>query len=126
MRDGDWLVGWGCASTMYPTQLSPATARVTVTPQGAVKVQTAAHDIGTGAYTVVAVTASDKLGVGLDKIEVEFGDSDLPPAPADRTPPPVSAMSSPRPANRSGRGSRRRLPPLPAAPSPARIQPASY
>jgi xanthine dehydrogenase YagR molybdenum-binding subunit len=81
MRDGDWLVGWGCATTMYPTQMGPATARVTLTPQGAVKVQTAAHDIGTGAYTVVALTASDRLGVALDKITVELGDSDLPPAP---------------------------------------------
>ena len=81
MRDGDWLVGWGCAATMYPTQMGPATARVMITPQGAVKVQTAAHDIGTGAYTVVALTASDRLGVPLDKITVELGDSDLPPAP---------------------------------------------
>jgi xanthine dehydrogenase YagR molybdenum-binding subunit len=81
MRDGDWLVGWGCAATMYPTQMGPATARVTLTPQGAVKVQTAAHDIGTGAYTVIAVTAADRLGVALDKVNVEIGDSDLPPAP---------------------------------------------
>jgi xanthine dehydrogenase YagR molybdenum-binding subunit len=81
MRDGEWLVGWGCATTMYPTQLAPATARVTLTPQGTVKVQTAAHDIGTGAYTVIALTAADKLGVSLDKIVVELGDSELPPAP---------------------------------------------
>ncbi len=81
MRDGDWLVGWGCATTMYPTQMGPATARVAITPLGAVKVQTAAHDIGTGAYTVVALTASDRLGIALDKITVELGDSDLPPAP---------------------------------------------
>ncbi|MBV8775697.1 MAG: xanthine dehydrogenase family protein molybdopterin-binding subunit [Alphaproteobacteria bacterium] len=81
MRDGDWLVGWGCATTMYPTQVAPAAARVTVTPQGSVKVQTAAHDIGTGAYTVVALTAADKLGVPVDKVIVELGDSDLPPAP---------------------------------------------
>jgi xanthine dehydrogenase YagR molybdenum-binding subunit len=81
MRDGDWVIGWGCAATMYPTQLGPAAARVTLSPQGAVKVQTAAHDIGTGAYTVIAVTASDRLGVGLDRVAVELGDTDLPPAP---------------------------------------------
>src|SRR5438270_3244596 len=81
MRSGDWLIGWGCATTMYPTQVGPAAVRVTLTPQGMVKVQTAAHDIGTGAYTVVAVTAADKLGIPLDKISVELGDSDLPPAP---------------------------------------------
>ncbi|HEX3882617.1 MAG TPA: xanthine dehydrogenase family protein molybdopterin-binding subunit [Stellaceae bacterium] len=81
MRDGDWVIGWGCAATMYPTQLGPATARVTLFPQGTVKVQTAAHDIGNGAYTVIALTAADRLGIGLDKITVEIGDSDLPPAP---------------------------------------------
>ncbi|HTW50828.1 MAG TPA: xanthine dehydrogenase family protein molybdopterin-binding subunit [Stellaceae bacterium] len=81
MRDGDWVLGWGCAATMYPTQLGPATARVIVTPQGTAKVQTAAHEIGNGAYTVIALTASDKLGIAPDKIHVEIGDSDLPPAP---------------------------------------------
>ncbi|MBV8935165.1 MAG: xanthine dehydrogenase family protein molybdopterin-binding subunit [Alphaproteobacteria bacterium] len=81
MRDGDWLVGWGCAATMYPTQMGPATARVTMTPQGFVRVQTAAHEIGTGAYTVIALTAADRLGVAIDKIHVELGDTELPPAP---------------------------------------------
>jgi xanthine dehydrogenase YagR molybdenum-binding subunit len=81
MRDGDWLVGWGCAATMYPTQMGPATARVTLMPGGTARVQTAAHEIGNGAYTVIALTASDRLGIAPDKIAVELGDSDLPPAP---------------------------------------------
>ncbi|MBV8166943.1 MAG: xanthine dehydrogenase family protein molybdopterin-binding subunit, partial [Alphaproteobacteria bacterium] len=81
MRDGDWIVGWGCAATMYPAQISPATARVVLTPQGAVRVQSAAHDIGTGAYTVIAMVASERLGAPLERISVELGDSDLPPAP---------------------------------------------
>ncbi len=81
MRDGDWLIGQGCASTMYPTQIAPASARVTLSPDGAVKVQSATHEIGNGVYTVLALTAADRLGVSLDKITVEVGDSDLPPAP---------------------------------------------
>lgn len=81
MRDGDWLVGWGCAATMYPTNQGPAAVRVTLSPQLSVKVQTAAHDIGTGAYTVVALTAADRLGLPLERISVALGDSDLPPAP---------------------------------------------
>ena len=48
MQDGDWLVGIGCASTIYPTHLGAATARVTLTPNGRARVQTAAHEIGTG------------------------------------------------------------------------------
>jgi xanthine dehydrogenase YagR molybdenum-binding subunit len=81
MRDGDWVVGWGCAATMYPTQVGPATARVSLTPSGVVKVATAAHDIGNGAYTVIAMTAADRLGLSIDNVNVELGDSDLPPAP---------------------------------------------
>ncbi len=81
MRDGDWLVGWGCAASMYPTNMGPAAARVTLSPSGRVKVQTAAHEIGTGAYTAVAITTASQLGVELDKVEVELGDTELPPAP---------------------------------------------
>ena len=100
MRDGDWLIGYGVSSSLYPTQVAPAAARVTLSPTGLVKVQSATHEIGNGVYTVLAITAADKLGVGLDKITVEVGDTDLPPAPVagDPTPRPASAMWWPRPA----------------------------
>jgi xanthine dehydrogenase YagR molybdenum-binding subunit len=80
-RDADWLVGLGCATTMYPTQVAPASARVSLTPQGAVKVQCATHEIGTGVRTVLAITAAGLLGTTPDRVTVEVGDSDLPPAP---------------------------------------------
>ena len=81
MRDGEWLIGWGCATTCYPTNMGPAAARVSLSRQGKVKVQTAGHEIGTGAYTVYGMTAADRLGVSLDDVVVEMGDTDLPPAP---------------------------------------------
>jgi xanthine dehydrogenase YagR molybdenum-binding subunit len=81
MRDGDWLIGWGCATTMYPTQMGPAAARVTLTPAGAVKVETATHEIGTGVMTALALTVAQGLGVPVDRIEVLVGDSKLPPSP---------------------------------------------
>ena len=81
MRDGDWLIGWGCASTMYPTQLAPATARVTLNSEGRARVQTAAHEIGNGAYTVIGMVAAERLGLPMDKVTVELGDTELPPAP---------------------------------------------
>ena len=34
--------------------------------------------MGTGAYTVVAVTAAEALGLPVEKIRVEMGDSNLP------------------------------------------------
>ena len=81
LREGDWRIGYGCASTLYPTQIAPATARVTLSPGGSVRVQTGAHEIGQGAYTVIGITASDHLGVRLDRVDVQLGDSNLPPAP---------------------------------------------
>lgn len=81
MRDGDWLVGWGCATATYPTQFAPAAARVRLSPDGRVRVQSAAHDIGTGAYTVIGQMAANKLGVDLAAVKVELGDTTLPPAP---------------------------------------------
>jgi xanthine dehydrogenase YagR molybdenum-binding subunit len=27
MADGDWLIGYGCATACYPTQMAPAAAR---------------------------------------------------------------------------------------------------
>ena len=81
MRDGEWMVGWGCATTMYPSQMGPATARVVLSPQGTVRVQTAGHEIGTGIITVLALMAVSNLGVEIDKVAVEVGDSELPPAP---------------------------------------------
>src|SRR5687767_15032843 len=81
MREGDWLIGWGCASTCYPTALAPATARVTLWKDGRVKVETAAHDLGTGAYTALAQIAADRLGVPVEQVTMAMGDSDLPPSP---------------------------------------------
>ena len=81
MRQGDWLIGWGCASTCYPTILGPATARVTLWKDGRAKVETAAHDLGTGAYTALAQVAAERLGVPLDQVTMALGDTDLPPSP---------------------------------------------
>lgn len=81
MRDGEWAIGWGCATTLYPTNVAPATARVTLDPDGGVRVQTGGHEIGNGLYTAAALTAAQGLGVALGQVQVALGDSDLPPAP---------------------------------------------
>lgn len=81
MRDGDWLIGWGCATALYPTHIGAATARVRLMANGDVLVQSAAHEIGNGVYTVLAQMAAERLGVELSSVKVEVGDSRLPPAP---------------------------------------------
>ena len=81
MRDGDWLIGWGCASAVYPTHVGAAAARVRLMANGTANVQIAAHDLGTGAYTVIGQMAAESLGIPLSSVTVELGDSELPPAP---------------------------------------------
>jgi xanthine dehydrogenase YagR molybdenum-binding subunit len=84
MRDGDEVAGFGYATAFYPAQMGPAQCRVTLEPhrQGLrVTVQVGTHEIGTGIRTVIAQTASDLLGVPMEDVKVEIGDSELPPAP---------------------------------------------
>jgi xanthine dehydrogenase YagR molybdenum-binding subunit len=80
MRDGDWLIGWGCASATYPSNIASCAARVILHGDGSARVEIAAHDIGTGAYTVAAMTAAERLGLSVENIAVQMGDTDLPPA----------------------------------------------
>lgn len=81
MTDGDWLIGYGCATTCYPTQMAPAAARVRLQRDGRARVEIAGHEIGNGAYTVIAQAAAERLGVPVEQVSVYIGDSDLPPAP---------------------------------------------
>ena len=81
MREGDWLVGYGCAGSCYPTNIGPGAARLSLTPEGKATVELAAHEIGTGAYTTVAITAARALGLKVEDVTVRLGDSDLPPIP---------------------------------------------
>jgi len=81
MADGDWLIGYGCATTCYPTQVGPAAARVKLRRDGHVRVEIAGHEIGNGAYTVIGQAAAEELNVPFENVSVFIGDSDLPPAP---------------------------------------------
>ena len=80
-RDGDWLIGMGCATSCYPVNVAPAMARVYLSKDGKARVETGAQDVGTGTYTVVAQTAAERLGIDPKDVVVRLGDSDLPPAP---------------------------------------------
>lgn len=81
MVDGDWQVGYGCATATYPTSVAPSSARVTMYGNGTARVELAAHDVGTGAYTIMGQIAAARLGLPVKAVEVVMGDSNLPVAP---------------------------------------------
>jgi len=79
VRDGDWEIGYGCATACYPSNIGPAACRIALTTDGKAVVGIAGHEIGTGAYTTVAVVAARALGLPTAAVTVHMGDSDLPP-----------------------------------------------
>ena len=81
MRDGEFLVGMGMATATYPARRLPASAEVCLYADGRVVVKAASHDLGTGTYTILAQLAADALGVAIECVTVELGDTNLPPNP---------------------------------------------
>jgi xanthine dehydrogenase YagR molybdenum-binding subunit len=80
-RDRGWLVGTGVASSTYPYFPLPGTAAtIQVAPDGRYTVSLAAADIGTGTWTALSQIAADALGVAVDDVDLQIGDSALPPA----------------------------------------------
>lgn len=82
MRDGDWLIGYGCATASYPTHTAPATARVTLRADGSALVEVAGQDSGQGVYTVLAQIAGRELQLDPHRVRVVTGDSSLSAGPA--------------------------------------------
>jgi xanthine dehydrogenase YagR molybdenum-binding subunit len=78
MRDGRTLVGQGVAAAIFTHWRWPAKARVTLNGDGSALVEAAAHDIGTGTYTLMAQVAADGIGLTPDRVTVRLGDTRLP------------------------------------------------
>jgi xanthine dehydrogenase YagR molybdenum-binding subunit len=79
LRDGRWLVGYGMAAAVRMQFQVPSKASVRMMPDGTAAVRSDITDIGTGTYTIVAQVAAETLGIPLDRVRVEIGDSNYPP-----------------------------------------------
>ena len=78
VREGQWLIGMGVASAFRNNMNMKSAARVRLERDGRVTVETDMTDIGTGSYTIIAQTAAEMLGVGVERIDVRLGDSSYP------------------------------------------------
>jgi xanthine dehydrogenase YagR molybdenum-binding subunit len=81
MREGRMLVGMGMATASYPTNRSKASATARLLPDGTALVRSAGVDIGTGAYTAFSQVAAETLGLPVERVRFELGDSSFPDAP---------------------------------------------
>jgi xanthine dehydrogenase YagR molybdenum-binding subunit len=81
MRDGNWLIGYGMAGVSFHWYQTPCQVSISIDRDGNALVRSAATDIGTGTYTIATQLSAELLGLRVDQVRVEIGDSDLPPAP---------------------------------------------
>jgi xanthine dehydrogenase YagR molybdenum-binding subunit len=77
--DGDWLVGMGMATAMFPALRFPATVEVTLRADETAEVATAGADPGTGLLTVLSLVGAESLDIPGERITPKLGDSALPP-----------------------------------------------
>jgi xanthine dehydrogenase YagR molybdenum-binding subunit len=81
MRDGRDLIGWGMASGNRPSHRAPASARALMRSDGTVLIRSGSHDMGMGTLTVMTQLAAETLGVPIERVRMELGDTNLPQTP---------------------------------------------
>ncbi|MDT8913285.1 xanthine dehydrogenase family protein molybdopterin-binding subunit [Amycolatopsis sp. PS_44_ISF1] len=77
--DGDWLVGLGTATAMFPALRFPATVGITLREDDTAVVATSGADPGTGLLTVLSLVGAESLDLAPERVVPRLGDSRLPP-----------------------------------------------
>jgi len=83
MPDGDELVGWGMATGIWDAMVMVARVSAVMHSNGRLVVSSAATDIGTGTYTVMSMIAAEAMGLPMELVTFQLGDSTLPMAPIE-------------------------------------------
>ena len=78
-REGEWLIGMGCATATYPYFRMPGgAARIRLSADGSAVVEMASHEMGMGTATVQAQHVAERLALPLDRVRFDHGDTDFP------------------------------------------------
>ncbi|NIK64260.1 xanthine dehydrogenase family protein molybdopterin-binding subunit [Xanthomonas cannabis] len=93
-KEGSEWVGWGMATGQWDAMQMFARAHAVLHADGRLVVSSAASDIGTGTYTVMAMIAAEALGLPLEQVTFQLGDSTLPVAPIEGGSSHVSTVGS--------------------------------
>lgn len=93
-REGNEWVGWGMATGQWDAMQMFARARAVLHADGRLVVSSAASDIGTGTYTVMSMIAAEAMGLPLEQVSFQLGDSTLPVAPIEGGSSHVSTVGS--------------------------------
>jgi xanthine dehydrogenase YagR molybdenum-binding subunit len=81
LREGSQRIGYGMATASYPVHVRKAAALARLYADGNALVLAGTQDLGTGTYTVMAQVAADALGMPLERVRFDLGDTELPETP---------------------------------------------
>ena len=79
-KDG-MLLGMGMSAGIYKAERAPASASITMSDNGHAVIRCSVADTGPGSITILTQIAADALELPVDKITIEWANSDLPEAP---------------------------------------------
>ncbi|MDT0676604.1 xanthine dehydrogenase family protein molybdopterin-binding subunit [Autumnicola musiva] len=83
-QEGNWLIGYGVSAASRRAPYRETSSKVILELDGNkvyATIQMDATDIGTGSYTIIAQTAAEYLGIPVEQVTVELGDSLFPLTP---------------------------------------------
>ena len=80
-REGRWLIGMGMAVSIRSNVMMPSKCDVALNREGVLIVKMAMTDIGTGSYTVLSQIAAEMMGLPIERLRMEMGDSNFPATP---------------------------------------------
>jgi xanthine dehydrogenase YagR molybdenum-binding subunit len=77
-KRGNKWVGYGMATGIWDAFQFPARVEAMITKEGRMVLNNATTDIGTGTLTVMTQIAADELGLSLEEVDFNYGDSKKP------------------------------------------------
>lgn len=81
VKVGNFCPGIGIAPATRGNLLQPSKCAVKFDDQGVLTVRMAMTDIGTGSYTIFTQVAAGVMGLPMNQVRMEMGDTDFPPTP---------------------------------------------
>lgn len=81
VQEGEWKIGYGMATGTFGAFRSAATVKAVLKPDGSLLLQSAIADIGPGTATAMTAIAAEHMGLPVEKITFQLGNSSFPKAP---------------------------------------------
>ncbi|MCF0048823.1 xanthine dehydrogenase family protein molybdopterin-binding subunit [Dyadobacter sp. LJ53] len=83
MREGNQLIGWGVATAAWDAFQMPCRAKALLSIDGKLVISSGTSDIGTGTYTIMTQIAAESLGLKMEDVTFQLGDTNMPMAPLE-------------------------------------------